>query len=120
MKWLIATVVAAVTLVLAGWVAAGSWTIQKQERGAAEMILEGGKTGAVPFPHKAHQDATEACEACHDLFPQKEGAIVSLQESGALKRKAVMKQCQRCHRKAKREGRPSGPIGCKDCHSVKG
>jgi len=110
-----------VICVAAGVSIAGDWTLQKTQRGEAEMVLDGGKTGNVPFNHHIHQDRLSSdCEACHNLFPQKKGAIVSLQDVGKLGKKDVMKQCQKCHRKAKREGKPSGPIGCKDCHSLRG
>ena len=100
---------------------AGDWTIQKTNRGDATMVIDGGKTGDIPFSHHLHQDKLGGvCEACHNLFPQKKGAIAALQESGQLAKKEVMKQCQKCHRRLKHEGKKSGPIGCRDCHQIKG
>lgn len=120
MRTIIGATVLALVCTAAGWAMAGDWKIQKIDRGTAEFVIDGGKTGGIPFPHKAHQDALSACEPCHDQFPQKKGAISSLQDAGKLRKKEVMKECQKCHRKAKREGKKSGPIGCKDCHRIKG
>ncbi|MFH1981631.1 MAG: cytochrome c3 family protein [Pseudomonadota bacterium] len=120
MRVIIGAVVLALIGAAAGWAIAGNWAIQKTDRGAAAIVLDGGKTGKVPFPHKAHQDTLSVCEACHNLFPQKKGAIAALQDAGQLGKKDVMKQCQKCHRQDKNDGKKSGPIGCKDCHSIKG
>ena len=120
MRLITGAMILALLCLVAGVSIAGDWKIQKTDLGAAEMVLDGSKTGNVPFPHKVHQDNLPACEACHDLFPQKKGAIASLQDAGQLQKKDVMKECQKCHRQAKNDGKKSGPIGCKDCHSIKG
>ena len=111
--------VAAIAIAAAGLAIAADWQIQKENKGAPEMVLYGGKTGNVPFGHLAHQKR-ETCEACHNLFPQEKGAIEKFKANGQLKKKKAMKQCQKCHRKLKRAGQKSGPTGCKECHSVKG
>jgi hypothetical protein len=90
-----------------------------QQRGADDMVLAGGKTGSVPFPHHRHQDAMGDCMACHTLFPQKAGSIEVLKAEGKLRKKAVMNSCSKCHRNLATAGRPSGPTSCKDCHSRK-
>jgi hypothetical protein len=90
-----------------------------QQRGAGEMVLKGGKTGMVPFPHHRHQDAIGDCQACHALFPQKAGSIEALKAEGKLGKKAVMNNCSKCHRKLAKASRPSGPTSCKQCHSRK-
>lgn len=90
-----------------------------QPRGADGMVLEGGDTGWVPFPHHRHQDALGDCMACHTLFPQKAGSIEVLKAEGKLKKKAVMNNCSKCHRNLVTAGRPSGPTTCKQCHSRK-
>ena len=96
---------------------AGAYTIQTENRGAPQMILEGGNTGPVSFPHLAHQEALGDCSACHDLFPQEDGAIERLKASGELKQKQVMnKQCTKCHKQFKKEGKKTGPTTCKSCH----
>jgi len=105
-------------ILIAGIVWAGDWAIQKSDTGKAEMVISGGKRGDVPFNHHKHQAAQE-CRDCHELFPQKSGAIAALQANGRLAKKAVMKQCQICHRKKARAGEPTGPVTCKKCHSLK-
>ena len=103
----------------AGSAAKEGWSIQTANRGAAQMVLTGGRTGDVPFPHDAHQGAMAECTPCHSLFPQEKGSIERLKAEGGLKPKEVMKDCQKCHRQKKKAGEKSGPVGCKDCHSVK-
>ena len=89
-------------------------------KGAEDMVLYGGKSGDVPFPHLKHQENLEDCQTCHDLFPQEAGVIEKLKADGELKKKAVMNtQCTKCHRVLKKEGKPTGPTSCKNCHSVK-
>ncbi|MGD8366354.1 MAG: cytochrome c3 family protein [Desulfobacterales bacterium] len=97
--------------------AAGT-TTEDQDRGAADMILEGGSRGEVPFPHRRHQEALEdECRSCHDLFPQKKGSIETLKAEGKLEPKQVMnKLCTNCHRKYRREGIEAGPTTCSQCH----
>ena len=96
---------------------AGAYTIQTENKGAPQMTIEGGKTGAVPFPHALHQKTLEDCRVCHAAFPQEAGAIERLKASGELQQKQVMnKQCTKCHKELKREGRPTGPTTCKSCH----
>lgn len=88
-----------------------------QDKGAEKIVLEGGKTGNVPFPHKLHQDKLDNCDVCHSVFPQEKGSIEKLKAEGELKKKQVMNtQCLKCHRDAKKAGEASGPTGCTTCH----
>lgn len=86
-------------------------------RGAESMVLTGGTSRDVPFPHAAHQSALPDCQACHGLFPQSAGVIEDYKKQGKLEKKQVMKQCQACHRKKAKAGEKSGPTRCKACHS---
>ena len=54
---------------------AGAMAVAKEERGAAEITLEGGTRGKVPFPHQKHQDTLTDCNICHNVFPQSPGTI---------------------------------------------
>lgn len=88
--------------------------------GAAEIVLDGGTSGAVAFPHRRHQEALADCNICHSAFPQKAGAIVALKEQGALKKKQIMDtQCTRCHKEKKAAGEKAGPTTCTTCHAKK-
>ena len=109
------------SLLLVGIVGlAGAYTIQTENKGEAQITLDGGKNGPVPFPHHAHQTALGDCKVCHELFPQKAGAIDALKASGALKAKQVMnKSCTKCHKQLKQEGKKTGPTTCKACHAKK-
>jgi uncharacterized membrane protein len=109
------------SLLLMGIVAlAGAYTIQTENKGEAQITLDGGKNGPVPFPHRAHQTALGDCKICHELFPQKAGAIDALKASGTLKAKQVMnKNCTKCHKQLKNEGQKTGPTTCKACHTKK-
>lgn len=99
---------------------AAALAVAEQNKGAEEMVLEGGSRGEVPFPHRQHQENLEECTLCHDLFPQEEGAIERLKEEGKLEDRQVMnRQCIKCHRDKKREGAASGPTLCSTCHQRK-
>ncbi len=88
-----------------------------EDKGAANMILEGGKRGNVPFPHRQHQETLQDCQICHALFPQQAGSIETLKAAGTLKKKQVMnKQCTKCHRSKRKAGEKTGPVACKTCH----
>ena len=88
------------------------------DKGAAMMELESGRLPAAPFPHRLHQETLDNCKACHDMFPQKRGAIKELQAQGKLKKQQVMNQnCIACHKERKKAGEPSGPVSCTDCHA---
>lgn len=89
-----------------------------QDKGAAQMTLEGGVIGNVAFPHQSHQKAIADCSACHSLFPQEKGAIADLQGQQKLKKQQVMnQQCIACHKKNKNAGEPAGPVTCSACHN---
>ena len=113
------TVLVAVLLFATGMAAGVDWPLQMENKGEAQMVIYGGKTGNVPFPHHAHMSATTDCMPCHKLFPQEKDAVEKMKKEGRLKKKLVMKTCQKCHRKTKKAGEKSGPIGCKDCHSIR-
>ena len=99
---------------------AGAYTIQTENKGEDQITLDGGKGGPVPFPHRAHQKALDDCKVCHELFPQRAGAIDALKGSGELKAKQVMnKLCTKCHKELKAEGQKTGPTTCKTCHAKK-
>jgi len=87
-----------------------------ENKGAASMVLQGGSSGDVPFPHHKHQNALGDCNLCHNLFPQEPGGVEKLKAEGRLKKKAVMEQCKSCHRKRTDKGERGGPVGCKACH----
>ncbi|MBW1962209.1 MAG: cytochrome c3 family protein [Deltaproteobacteria bacterium] len=102
--------------VLAGIVAGIAVTEAGENKGAEIIVLRGGRSGRVTFPHATHQKVLKDCKLCHHLFPQKQGAIKDLKKQGKLKKKAVMRNCMRCHRKTAKTGRKSGPVRCKTCH----
>jgi uncharacterized membrane protein len=98
---------------------AGVWRVAAAEnKGAAMITLDGGKQGAVQFPHQRHQAKLENnCKVCHDLFPQQPGAIAQLKKEGQLKPKQVMNQrCIKCHKAEKQAGHAAGPVICSKCH----
>lgn len=108
-----------VTLLLVG--AAGLFLAApgtaSQNRGRADMVLDGGKTGAVAFTHHRHQDRVRDCQACHKDFKQEKGALGAAKAAGILKKKQVMnKTCIACHRAKKKAGEAFGPVSCKACH----
>ncbi|MFP4474717.1 MAG: cytochrome c3 family protein [Desulfatibacillaceae bacterium] len=93
------------------------WEIREEDKGAREMVLEGGQVGDVPFPHADHQDTID-CVECHQYFPQEKGAIQNRISKGRmLPKRVVMNQCTQCHRRKKRAGNTDVPTSCRDCHS---
>jgi hypothetical protein len=88
--------------------------------GAPEMMLEGGTSGKVPFPHLRHQEKLVDSNLCHSMFPQTPGVIEALKAEGKLPRRQVMNAlCTKCHKERKLAGEASGPTTCTSCH-VKG
>ncbi len=95
-----------------------STAFSETNSGAENIILEGGESGPVPFPHKIHQDFLKDCNICHELFDQEIGSIEKLKLEEKLKAKQVMNtQCLKCHRDTRKAGKPSGPVSCANCHS---
>ncbi|MBW2409639.1 MAG: cytochrome c3 family protein [Deltaproteobacteria bacterium] len=104
-------------LVAGGAVALSS---SQQNKGAAQIELQGGTRGKVPFPHHLHQEKLVDCQICHAVFEQKSGSIEELKAQGQLKKKHVMnKLCTQCHKQKKKAGEKSGPTTCSKCH-IKG
>ena len=90
---------------------------QTQNTGAAEIVLEGGTSGNVHFPHQRHQAKLVDCTICHSAYPQKAGAIEELKAQGKLAKKQVMnEQCTKCHKEKKQAGEKAGPTTCTTCH----
>ena len=115
MKIKLIVVALSVTAIIA--FAAMAPTMAGQNKGAANMDLNGGKRGNVPFPHHQHQENLGDCNICHSVFPQKSGSIAELKAEGKLKKKYVMnKLCTKCHKERKKAGEKSGPTTCKKCH----
>lgn len=104
-------------LVVFGMVFFAALAVANQNKGAADMMLDGGTKGNIPFPHQKHQENLKDCNVCHDLFPQSSGSINVLKAAGKLEKKQVMnKLCTKCHKAEKAAGKASGPITCASCH----
>lgn len=89
-------------------------------KGAEKILIQGGASGNIDFPHHKHQNTLTDCNICHAQFPQNSGAIDGLKKAGKLEKKIVMNACLKCHRSMQKEGKKSGPTSCKQCHSIKG
>jgi hypothetical protein len=87
-----------------------------ENMGREKMVLHGGASGDVPFPHHGHQTALKDCNPCHSLYPQVSGSIEKMQAEGKLKKKQAMNQCKTCHRNRTAQGQKAGPVKCRDCH----
>lgn len=82
-----------------------------------EIILYGGITGKVPFPHETHQKVVKDCKICHESYPQRVGAIHDLVKKEKLRAREIMThQCIKCHREKNAAGETAGPVSCKKCH----
>jgi hypothetical protein len=96
---------------------AAVWGTAAENKGAAHIVLEGGPTGHVPFPHQRHQAVLADCNICHDVFGQAQGAIEKLKAAGKLKPKEVMNTlCTSCHKEKRAKGEKTGPVTCRKCH----
>ena len=88
-----------------------------ENKGTADIQIEGGTRGAVPFPHRAHQDRLGDCKVCHAVFPQEKQSMARLKKEGQMKPKEVMnKLCVKCHKAEKKAGNKTGPTTCSKCH----
>jgi hypothetical protein len=115
MKAKLFLVSASIAAVIVGAAVASS--LATQNKGAANIELQGGKRGNVPFPHHKHQEKLGDCEICHSVFPQEAGIIEKLKAEGKLKQKYVMnKLCTKCHKEKRRAGQKAGPTTCSKCH----
>ncbi len=95
-------------------------TAWAENKGAEKILIQGGASGNIDFPHHKHQNTLSDCNICHAQFPQNSGAIDSLKKSGKLEKKGVMNTCLKCHRDMAKAGKKTGPTSCKQCHSIKG
>ena len=94
-----------------------SVAIAVQNQGSKEIKIDGGKRGAVNFPHHMHQDEIGDCNVCHSIFPKFKGAIKESIADKKLKKKQVMnKTCLKCHKDNKKAGKDHGPTSCSACH----
>ncbi len=92
---------------------------QAEQKGSADIVLNGGKTGNVPFPHQKHQlKLSEKCNICHDIFPQEKLIIDQMKKDGRMEKKKVMNHCLNCHKQTAAKSEPAGPVKCKECHSL--
>jgi len=110
-SWILA---AAVVVVMA----VASLPAAEVNKGAQNMMLEGGRQGQVAFEHHRHQAVSGDCNLCHGVFPQEAGAIERLKADGRLKAKSdvMNKLCIKCHKAKQSAGEKSGPVTCKTCH----
>jgi len=92
--------------------------VYAMNKGQEQITLDGGKRGAVSFPHRLHQNKlADDCNACHQLFPQKSGIIKQMKAEKKLDSKQVMnKHCIKCHKELRRKNKPHGPTSCRQCH----
>jgi hypothetical protein len=107
-------------LALLGLVSAAvvSPSAQTQNVGAAEIVLPGGTSGEVRFPHQRHQTRLGDCAVCHSAYPQKAGAIEELKAQGKIAKMQIMnQQCTKCHKERQKAGEKAGPTTCTTCHT---
>jgi hypothetical protein len=102
-------------IILSGFVA--TIGLAMENKGAANMKIDGGSRGSIPFPHRTHQDKIGDCKTCHAVFPQESQSLAKLKKNGQMKPKAVMnKLCVKCHKAEKKAGNKAGPTTCSKCH----
>ena len=92
------------------------FALASEDKGAESIVLKGGKTGDVIFPHGRHQSVTVDCQPCHTMFPKESGAIDKMKADAKLKKREVMDVCKACHKERISKGEKAGPTTCKGCH----
>ncbi|UCD33531.1 MAG: cytochrome c3 family protein [Desulfobacterales bacterium] len=105
-----------ILLIILGMLIGVALAADIQKMGAPDIVLDGGKRGAVHFPHRIHQDVLIDCNICHEIFPQIPGTIANLKDKGRLEKKQVMNHCKGCHKKLTNAGNKAGPVTCNKCH----
>lgn len=112
-KWTVFVVIGMVTLAC---IAVAAENKSEENMGAKDIVIAASK-GNVPFSHAGHQKVVTDCNACHGLYSKEPGVIVRMKAEGRLEAKQVMnKQCIKCHRDDKNQGKETGPTSCSDCH----
>ncbi len=115
-RYIVVTAVLLATFGFVFGVAADTQT----DKGPAELTIQAGSRGPVPFPHQAHQKRLKDCMVCHSMFEQEKDSIEKAKTDGRLAKKQVMnKLCIHCHRTESKAGNPSGPTTCSKCHEKK-
>jgi len=115
MKIKLRVMLISIAVVIAG--SSVAFSVVNTNKGAANIEIDGGTKGKVPFPHRQHQERIVDCKICHSVFPQNPGSIKELKAQGKLQKKYVMnKLCTKCHKEKKKAGRKSGPTTCSKCH----
>ncbi len=88
-----------------------------QNKGQAEIILNGGRMGNITFPHYLHHGVINDCMVCHKDFVKEPGSLQAAKDKGVLKKKQVMyNTCLKCHKDRKKAGETHGPVSCSGCH----
>ena len=104
------------TLLMCGFFLASISVKADEPKGAPSIILSGGTSGEVTFPHGLHQGIFVDCKPCHELFSKEPKVINKMKAEGKLQKKEVMNMCKNCHKNLTAKGEKAGPTACKDCH----
>ncbi len=92
-----------VTLLVAAFVVAGSFSIAAADDNGPAEIKFPASMGEVTFPHAMHQEKLKDCKICHEAGPGKiEGFGKDWAHKtckGCHKEKGVSTSCKTCHKK---------------------
>jgi len=86
------------------------------------VTFEGGRKGAVEFPHVAHHDAGLECITCHhnmsaeQEIPDQACRECHTADSEVKAMKAFHNNCIPCHRDENKENDLNLPTKCNECH----
>ena len=69
MKIKLRVVLISIAVVIAG--SSVAFSVVNTNKGAADIEIDGGKRGNVPFPHHQHQERIVDCKICHSTKPGK-------------------------------------------------
>lgn len=92
---------------------------------AKDEIVFDAPNGKVTLSHKKHQETLKIdCLKCHHTWRQGEaagklcGECHKVQKEGNVPsaKDSFHKNCRGCHDEEKKANKPTGPIGCTQCH----
>ncbi len=83
-----------------------------------ELVTYTPAYGSVTFTHVMHiEDYEIDCGECH--HEDMEGGMSKCSNCHEPPKRAMHKNCQGCHKQLKNEGKDTGPVGCRECHTKK-
>lgn len=62
-------------------------------------------------------DAVQKCGSCHSQAKSSDPQLSKEEKIKLYHYTAIHENCVGCHKTLKKEGKPTGPVSCKECHA---